>query len=216
MKNPDSRNATQCREIVIQRRKFVQERGHNHSGAETRRGEEFAMLAMLFVPIAALAGISWWLLSRDAIKARDVIAAVVLAAWVAVVGTKVYTERVPAEPQDSGNVASTFRLPKWSAVPSAEPAATAVAPAENGAMSAAPIATLIGGLEARLASEPNDAKGWALLAQSYAFVGDTAASEHALERAVALGFDEQELRERVRSARREPETGNWIERTIGG
>jgi cytochrome c-type biogenesis protein CcmH/NrfG len=175
------------------------------------------MLAMLFVPIAALAGISWWFLTREAIKPRDVIAAVVLAAWVAVVGTKVYIDRVSATSADSASVPSAFRVPEWTVVPSTEPPAAPVAPsAENSATTAAPVAELIGGLEARLANAPNDAKGWALLAQSYAFVGDVAAAEHALQRAVALGADEQTLRERVQAARRGPDTQNWIDRTIGG
>ena len=59
-------------------------------------------------------------------------------------------------------------------------------------------------------------KGWALLAQSYAFVGDTAGAERALQHAVELGADEQALRARVQAARREPEARGWIERTIGG
>jgi cytochrome c-type biogenesis protein CcmH/NrfG len=175
------------------------------------------MLAMLFVPIAALVGISWWLSTREAIKARDVIASVVLAAWVAVVGTKVYIDRVPAASAESEGVPSAFRVPEWAVVPSTEPPAAPVDPtAENSATTAAPVAELIGGLEARLANDPNDAKGWALLAQSYAFVGDAAAAEHALQRAVALGADEQALRERVQAARRGPDTQSWIDRTIGG
>jgi cytochrome c-type biogenesis protein CcmH/NrfG len=175
------------------------------------------MLAMLFVPVAALAGISWWLLTREAIKARDVIVVAVLAAWVAVVGTKVYIDRVPASSADSESGRSEFRVPEWAVVPSTEPPAAPGAPsAENSATTAAPIAELIGGLEARLANDPNDAKGWALLAQSYAFVGDAAAAEHALQRAVALGADEQMLRERVDAARRGPSAQSWIDRTIGG
>jgi cytochrome c-type biogenesis protein CcmH/NrfG len=172
---------------------------------------------MLFVPIAALAGVSWWLLSRDAIKARDVITAVALAAWVAVVGTKVYLDRAPDELGNSASVATAFRLPEWAAVSSTEPTAPpAVDSVESRAVTAAPVANLIGGLEARLASNPNDTKGWALLAQAYAFVGDTAAAERAFQRAVALGVDEQTLRERVQAAQRSPQTQSWIDRTIGG
>ena len=58
-------------------------------------------------------------------------------------------------------------------------------------------------------------KGWALLAQSYAFVGDTDGAERALQRAVELGVDEQGLRARVQAARRDPDTRSWIERTVG-
>ena len=173
------------------------------------------MMALLLVPVAGLAGISWWLFTRDTIKARDVIAAVVLVAWIAVVGTKVYLDRIPAEAQDAG-IASTFRVPEWSQEASAPP--TPVVPsatAEAGTVTAAPIAELIGGLEARLASEPADVKGWALLAQSYAFVGDTASAERALQRTVALGADELEVRARVQAARRGPDARGWIEQTVG-
>jgi cytochrome c-type biogenesis protein CcmH/NrfG len=175
------------------------------------------MLAMLFVPVAALAGVSWWLMSRDAIRARHVLIAVVLAAWVAAVETKVYIDHAPDEPQNSASIASAFRLPEWAVSPSPEPTApTVVDSAAERAVTAAPIADLIGGLEARLASHPDDAKGWALLAQSYAFVGDSVAAERALQRAVGLGADEQTLRERVQAARREPDAHSWIEQAIGG
>ena len=79
----------------------------------------------------------------------------------------------------------------------------------------APVESLLAGLEARLAAQPNDAKGWVLLAQSYAFVGNGAAAESAVQRAVALGFDERELRDRVDFARRESASGDWIEQMIG-
>jgi cytochrome c-type biogenesis protein CcmH/NrfG len=173
------------------------------------------MMAMLLVPVAGLAGISWWLFTRDAIKARDVIAAVVLVAWIAVVGTKVYLDRVPAEAQEAG-VASTFRVPEWSREARVQPApAVPSAAGETGVVTAAPIAELIGGLETRLTSEPDDVKGWALLAQSYAFVGNAADAERALQRAVALGADELEVRARVQAARRGPDTRGWIEQTVG-
>jgi cytochrome c-type biogenesis protein CcmH len=69
------------------------------------------------------------------------------------------------------------------------------------ASSVAPVESLIAGLAARLENEPDDAKGWALLSQSYAFLGDTAHAESALAKAVALGLDEAELRQRVAMAR---------------
>lgn len=71
-------------------------------------------------------------------------------------------------------------------------------------MQAAPVSSLVGGLEQRLAAQPNDMDGWALLAQSYAFMGDAAAAEGAVKKAVALGMDEQALRSRVDSAMRGP------------
>jgi cytochrome c-type biogenesis protein CcmH len=71
-------------------------------------------------------------------------------------------------------------------------------------MQAAPVSSLVGGLEQRLAAQPNDADGWALLAQSYAFMGDAAAADGAIKKAAALGVDERELRARVDSAMRGP------------
>jgi hypothetical protein len=77
-------------------------------------------------------------------------------------------------------------------------------PAAGTAMQAASIPSLLRGLEQRLEAEPGDAPGWALLAQSYAFVGQAERAEQALGRAIDLGFDEGELRQRVASATRDP------------
>lgn len=74
----------------------------------------------------------------------------------------------------------------------------------NGDARIASVPSLIGGLEKRLESNPDDARGWALLAQSYAFTGRLDAAERALQRAVALGADETDLRQRVQSASRDP------------
>ncbi|MGD8339988.1 MAG: hypothetical protein PVH89_04355 [Gammaproteobacteria bacterium] len=71
----------------------------------------------------------------------------------------------------------------------------------------ASVPSLIEGLKRRLENEPDDASGWALLAQSYAFVGRTDSAEDALQHAVDLGLDEPDLRRRVEDARREPHTG---------
>jgi cytochrome c-type biogenesis protein CcmH len=66
---------------------------------------------------------------------------------------------------------------------------------------------LIDGLKLRLAADPNDARGWALLAQSYAFIGQADLAEQAISHAVALGLDESDLRGRVASAQRSPHAG---------
>jgi cytochrome c-type biogenesis protein CcmH len=71
----------------------------------------------------------------------------------------------------------------------------------------ASVPSLIDGLESRLASEPDNASGWALLAQSYAFVGNTDGANEAMRRAVDLGLDEADLRQRVQSARRDAHAG---------
>jgi cytochrome c-type biogenesis protein CcmH len=80
---------------------------------------------------------------------------------------------------------------------------------------AATVESLVGGLEARLAAQPNDAEGWALLAQSYAFTSNEEAVERAVRRAVALGFDEPALRERVASVERRAPATDWVDRAIG-
>jgi hypothetical protein len=171
------------------------------------------MLTIMLVAIAATAAIAAWLLTRDTIKPRDVAIAGVLTVWVAGVGIKIWSDRA-TEAEDAALVAETFRLPEWATPPPADASSSAL-PEENRALTAAPVPDLIGGLETRLASEPNDAKGWALLAQSYAFVGDTAGAERAFARAIALGFDAQALRARMRSAERPAEAHSWIDRTIG-
>lgn len=68
--------------------------------------------------------------------------------------------------------------------------------------SVAPVGNLLEGLEQRLAKEPNDASGWALLAQSYAFIGRDEDASEAVQKAVALGMDETDLTERVNKARK--------------
>jgi cytochrome c-type biogenesis protein CcmH/NrfG len=88
------------------------------------------------------------------------------------------------------------------------------ATAQAGTTRVAPVDSLVGGLEARLAQNPRDANGWALLAQSYAFLGNAAAAERAMLEAVALGVDEPQLRERVGRAERVPHSGDWIEATL--
>jgi len=82
-----------------------------------------------------------------------------------------------------------------------QPAAATTRPAaESSTTSVAPVPSLIAGLRARLEENPEDVKGWALMAQSYAFMGDGPGAEEAITRAVELGFDETDLRNRVELA----------------
>jgi hypothetical protein len=55
------------------------------------------------------------------------------------------------------------------------------------------IASLLGGLEQRLQSEPNDADGWLLLAKSYQRLGKTAEAGEAYAKARALGQSDATL-----------------------
>lgn len=55
------------------------------------------------------------------------------------------------------------------------------------------VSTLITGLQARLAENPDDAKGWLLLAKSYEYLGDPAEARDAYARAVTLGMSDIEF-----------------------
>jgi cytochrome c-type biogenesis protein CcmH/NrfG len=91
-------------------------------------------------------------------------------------------------------VANTPVVQAWLADMNSLPATTA----SN--TSAAPVDSLIGGLEQRLQANPGDLKGWRLLAQSYAFVGDMQAARSAMKHAAELGADEQALEASVMRA----------------
>ncbi|MEM8815221.1 MAG: hypothetical protein AAGE85_05305 [Pseudomonadota bacterium] len=67
----------------------------------------------------------------------------------------------------------------------------------------APVGDMLEGLEARLEANPDDVKGWSLLAQSYAFTGRMQDANEALERAVELGADRPALEARVLKAHTE-------------
>lgn len=53
---------------------------------------------------------------------------------------------------------------------------------------AAPVGSLVTGLEQRLAENPDDGKGWLLLAKSYDHLGDPERAKSAYEKAVELGY----------------------------
>ena len=57
----------------------------------------------------------------------------------------------------------------------------------------ASVGALIGGLEARLAENPEDAKGWVLLARSHDHLGNNAKAWSAYSRARDLGIDDAAL-----------------------
>ncbi len=57
----------------------------------------------------------------------------------------------------------------------------------------ASVAVLLAGLEARLAENPDNGKGWLLLAKSYDHLGDTASAVSAYSKATALGFSDAGL-----------------------
>ena len=59
------------------------------------------------------------------------------------------------------------------------------------------VTSLLSGLEARLAENPDDAKGWLLLAQSYDLLGRSADAKDAYEKASALGMTNADLEARL-------------------
>jgi len=167
------------------------------------------LLAAVFVA----ASVWFWRTGR--LELKSWLGAFALVAWVVGVGIKVQLDRqresgaapaVAVSPNiawpSSDRAAAGARAPN-AAAPAGARAPDAAARADGSApVQVAPVSSLVGGLEQRLAAQPDDVNGWALLAQSYAFMGDAAAADGAIKKAVALGMDEQTLRARVESALR--------------
>ncbi len=63
----------------------------------------------------------------------------------------------------------------------------------NGGKKAASVDELVAGLEQRLQDDPGDAKGWLLLAKSYAHVGRHEDAVAAYDKAVELGLSDNVL-----------------------
>lgn len=63
----------------------------------------------------------------------------------------------------------------------------------------ASVSSLVGGLEARLAANPDDAKGWILLARSHDHLGDSDEAWIAYSRARKLGMTDASLELRLAS-----------------
>ncbi len=126
------------------------------------------LLAIVFVAI------SLWLLSRRRLRLRSWLGAFALVAWVAGVGVKVHLDRAHetrAETRIAGLPSIAWPSSSSGAPAADRPATTAGSADVAQSGQAAPVSSLIGGLEQRLASNPGDAAGWVLLAQSYAFMG---------------------------------------------
>ena len=104
----------------------------------------------------------------------------------------------PALPQTtSGDEVGEFSVVRdWVADGSPEPDITAATRDYD----VPPVEDMISGLERRLEETPDDVKGWALLAQSYAHVGRMSDAREATDRAVALGADRTDLEARVHRA----------------
>jgi len=144
-------------------------------------------------------------LSRRRLRLRSWLGAFALVAWVVGVGVKVQVDRSRgAHAATTIAALPSIAWPEPTAGTSRGDPAAATGPSVGASqpIQAAPISSLVGGLEQRLAANPDDSQGWVLLAQSYAFMGDAAAADGAVRKAVALGVDEQELRARIDDAMR--------------
>jgi len=163
------------------------------------------LIGVTFLAVVFVAA-SLWLWQKGRLQLKSWLGALALVAWVVGVGVKVHFDR-QRESRVSPAVAALPSLawPSSGASARAARAPDAVAPTDGSTpVPVAPVSSLVGGLEQRLAARPDDVEGWALLAQSYAFMGDAAAADGAVKKAVALGMDEQTLRSRVDSAMRGP------------
>jgi hypothetical protein len=157
---------------------------------------------VLAVAVAAVCGVAWWLLQARRLPLGNFVGVIGLAVWLAGVGVALLVDRAP---QGRSELVRSLDSVAWPVAPQSPlvvPAAARPAAAAAGAGGQiASVESMIRGLEARLAAQPNDANGWALLAQSYAYTADDAALERAVKRAVELGVDEQSLRERIAGAK---------------
>ena len=70
--------------------------------------------------------------------------------------------------------------------------------AGNGDRKAASVSTLLMGLEQRLQENPDDAKGWLLLAKSYDHLGRLQDAAGAYDKAAALGLTDDALAARLK------------------
>ena len=70
--------------------------------------------------------------------------------------------------------------------------------ANQGNSKAASVNSLLAGLEQRLRDDPDDAKGWLLLAKSYDHLGRDSDAAAAYDKAVALGISDNDLEARLK------------------
>ena len=115
-------------------------------------------------------------------------------------GVLVVAPAFPVQAGDTLTAAERATMDRWLSTQRAPAPARATT---DQAAAAAPIAELVGGLEARLAAAPADASGWALLAQTYAWLGRTDDARKAARRAVELGVDAATLDRKLIAAHTE-------------
>jgi hypothetical protein len=171
------------------------------------------VFAAVLAGVLAVVGFGVWrLLQTRRMALGNWIAGVALALWLGGVLAMHFVER----PQARSELVQSMDSLAWPVAaesPLVRPPVTAAATGTG--VQAAPVESLVTGLEARLAAQPDDANGWVLLAQSYAFTGNGEGVEHAVRRAVELGVDEQSLRDRVQGAKRSPHPVDWVDQNLG-
>jgi hypothetical protein len=155
---------------------------------------------------AAVALASWWWQRARPVSTGTAVAVLTAALWVAGVSAAWLVHENDARGR-SELVRSLDSLAWPTTAQPSQPAVRASNATSAAGMQAESVESLVGRLEARLAAQPNDANGWALLAQSYAYTANEEAGERAIRRAVELGVDEQSLRERVAGAKRSAHAG---------
>lgn len=163
--------------------------------------------------LAVCGVVSWRLHSCGRLEPRGAIAAGGVVGALIIVAVQLHSSEVKRR-ADVASLARTIDLTATRAAPRS-PGSGPVA-ASPQPITAAPVSSLVAGLERRLAEEPGDAQGWALLAQAYAFIGNDKAAQTAARRAVELGADEQGLRARVQAARRDRRPAESILHAFGG
>ncbi len=105
------------------------------------------------------------------------------------------------QPGEDAPASNTREIPETAKSESADPMGQAL-PGATGTQAAvsdpamqesgvAPIASLVEGLAARLQANPDDPEGWALLAKSYYYLGDTQKADSAKAEALLRGYDGQ-------------------------
>jgi hypothetical protein len=160
------------------------------------------VLAISVCLLAAAFGVfTWWALVQRRLTAGNWLGSTVVIVWLAASGLKLYDDRTSTD-DGIDRALRTAAAASWGTNVEPAPPQSSRASAASTMTSVGSVDSLIGGLEAKLAEHPDDAKGWALLAQSYSFTGDAERTEQAIARAVELGFEESELRARVSHATR--------------
>lgn len=172
-----------------------------------------SVLAALY---AAVAVASWWWLRTRPVSIGTAVAAIAAALWVVGMTVAWFVEEDGQQSRGRSELVRSLDSLAWPTAAESAPAPVRAPATSSGAdVQAGSVESLVGRLEARLAAQPNDANGWALLAQSYAYTANEEAGERAIRRAVDLGVDEQSLRERVALAKRSAHAGDSVGASLG-